>query len=157
MQELSMKLIHKLKKKEYKLFKKMVITLSFPSGSKIFKPKESRKIIYKDIRKEDSGKRILYSLLFNNKNIGFFELIDCNDFVFIDYFYIKKTFRKIGVGSFYLTELKKIYPNIKLSILTDDKNVNLLRRFYTKNGFKKIENQININYKHFFNEEFYEF
>lgn len=132
----SMKPINRLNKTEYKLFKKMIIKLNYPN--------EKKSVSFKQARFFDTGERVLYSLMFMKKNIGFIEIVKYNDFVLLDYFYIKKTFRKNGLGSFFLQELKSKHNNIVLCILKEAKSYDYLKKFYMKNNFSLISKPTEI-------------
>lgn len=149
MNHFSIKPINRLNKKEYKLFKKMIINLNYPN--------EKNKISFKQARFFDSGQRILYSLMFMKKNIGFIEVVKYENYVLLDYFYIKKTFRKNGLGSFFLNELKKKHSQIILCILKEAKSYNYLTKFYRKNNFIEIEKPTEIISPTKYTEIYYKF
>ncbi len=130
MKYFSIKPTNTLNKKDNKLFKKMIINLNFPN--------EKNKISFKEARLYDFGHRTLYTLMFMKKTIGFIEVVHYGEFVLLDYFYIKKSFRKNGVGSFFLNELKKLHSNIILCILKEAKSSKYLTKFYIKNKFLPI-------------------
>lgn len=128
-----------LSKSELKLFKKMVVELNLQPFVKRIN------VSYEELRSLDTGNRIIYTLVFKNVVIGFFELVLYEDYVLLDYFYIKKAFRKLGLGGLYLEKLKDIYPNIILYVFKYLKNYQHLTSFYESNGFEKIEKPLNIH------------
>lgn len=142
-----------LNKNEKKMFKKIVLVLNNPKLKDFSKLNEQ----FNEQRKSDLGHRVLYTLNFHDKLVGFIEIVLYKEYIVLDYFYIKKIFRKIGAGTFFLKELKEMYPSIVLCILKENKNYFILKNFYIKNNFKEIEKPKEIIGSSNFNEVYFKF
>ena len=140
-----------LNKKELRLFKKMVIELNLQPFVKRIK------VPYEELRSLDIGERVVYGLTFKGVTIGFFEIVLYENYVLLDYFYIQKSFRKLGFGAIFLERLKAIYPNIVLYIFKYLKNYQYLVYFYEHNGFKKIDKPMELNSSISYLEQYFKF
>ncbi len=86
------------------------------------------------------GKYEIFSLLYEEKRVGFISLWHLPDFTFAEHFVIHEEYRNLGLGAKALTELQRIYKKIVLEAEPATEEIAKRRLgFYKRNGF--VENE----------------
>lgn len=86
------------------------------------------------------GKYEIFSLLHEEKRVGFISLWHLPEFTFAEHFVIREEYRNLGLGAKALAELQRIYKKIVLEAEPPAEDVAKRRLgFYKRNGF--IENE----------------
>lgn len=90
--------------------------------------------IIEECSKED--KSDLYAVLDNNKFIGMFYVVNCDNIYYLMYLAVEANLRNQNYGSKILIALKEKYKNLFLSIAIPIDEMTIKRKnFYLRNGF----------------------